>query len=178
MGFQILKNSEIRKLPIHNRLRTNIYLEKEIVEYLKRKALELNTTSSEIIRAAINEFIRLEGDIEEIEKYKIFFETKYGIRTIDKDGNIVDLLFEKHDTPCSTINEAKRKQRVLFDEVVEEMRVHNKSQRAKEQAYSYICAISERTENNPNGTNAYDRLDDDQKEILNASRLTFNGSDF
>lgn len=49
--------SQLRIMPLNEPARVNIVIEKVDLDALKRAALELDTTSAEIIRVLIHEFV-------------------------------------------------------------------------------------------------------------------------
>lgn len=55
--MNIRKNSELRTNPLNNPVKIHLTIEKDSLAALKKKALELGTTYSEIIRALIEEYL-------------------------------------------------------------------------------------------------------------------------
>lgn len=170
--------SELRKTPINNRVRTNLLMEKESLDYLKSKAEQLDTTASEILRAIIKNFIESEGVENEQTELKIYYKVVYGIDSIDDDGNIINLIRNELSFLTEDIDEARKSQFKFFDDMIGTMRTHLVSKRKKECAFCYIEPISKVTNDNPSGENAFDRLNKEKKELVNASKLTFFGKDF
>lgn len=178
MELEYLNIAELRRKPINNRVRTNLLMEKESLDYLKSKAEQLNTTASEILRAIIKKFIESEGWGQEQTELKIFYKVIYGIDSIDEDGISNNVIKNELSFLTENINEARGSQLKFFDEMINMMRSHNINTRKKECAFCYIEPISKITNDNPFGENAFDRLNKEKKELVKSSKLVFYGKDF
>lgn len=55
--FTVRKNAELRINPLKNPVRTNIVLENDSLQALKVRAVQLDTTFSEIVRRLVDDFL-------------------------------------------------------------------------------------------------------------------------
>lgn len=176
--LKVTSNSAIRQTPIVNPAKTNFVLTKEILDYLKMKSIEYDTTVSEVVRAILKRYIDESGELEEARRVKTFFRIFYGIKQFDKNGAEQSCTVHDVELLYPSIDEARPIQMKFFDKVVEDMRRHPDEQRNFEQAFCYLQAVSHVSDTNPQGIDVYESLNKQAKERLNGSRLVFNGCDF
>lgn len=168
--------SEIRINPLKEPTRINLILEKDQLAALKSKAAFYDTTVNEILRALITEYIKKE---DETLAQRVFFVIHYGIKAFNSDGS------ERSGGTDATsgafytdIETALAAQRVWFDGMCEELKLHKPSRRTLETAFSYIEAISGVTEDGCDGEPVeWTSLPKDIQEKLNKSSLELKGSD-
>lgn len=80
MELKVLKNPEVRKPHIDNAKRTAILLDKDVQKFVKNKAFDLDTTTSEILRSIIEFYLKNELKVDTSDQKSISF--KDGEQTI------------------------------------------------------------------------------------------------
>lgn len=176
--LEITPNSALRQTPIINPAKTNFYLKKEMLDWLKKKAIEYDTTVSEVVRAILKKYIDESGELEEAKRVKTFFRIYYGIKEFNENGKEINCDTNEIELLYPTIDEARPIQMKFFDKMIEEMRRHPDDKRSFEQAFCYLEPVYYVTNSNPRGINAYDTLNKQARDRLSGAKLIFNGRDF
>jgi hypothetical protein len=127
------------------------------------------------VKMSVINGVRRRLDMEKDLRFKIM----YGIKSFNSDGSE-----QPYDTSESAIyeslNEAIENQHYLFDSMCEEMKQHHPQRRKREQAFCYIQAVANVSEDNPNGEPVYPGCDDESisSEMirkLDATYMTMKG---
>lgn len=174
--IDVRKQAEIRVNPLKDPARINVVLERETVSRLKLAAVEMDTTTNEIVRALVDQFL---DDWNRRFEDRTVFVIHYGIKEFNSDGS------EKSGGVDSTsgafytdIDKALENQRFWFDGMVNEMKSHHPRTRKSQMAYSYIEAVSGITEDGYDGDPVeWSKLSEEIQNKLNSANLECRGSD-
>lgn len=108
---------------------------------------------------------------------KVYFRFFYGINRLNPDGT--------ERPPCDSatdgklyesLNEAIKQAEIWFDGECNELRSHRASRRENERAFCRIDAVTNISDENPDGDDAWDLLDDETKTTINESDFILDGA--
>jgi hypothetical protein len=108
---------------------------------------------------------------------KVYFRLFYGINLLNPDG--------REHTPFDaatdgnfyeSIDEAIKQAELWFDGQCNELRSHSASRREDERAFCRIDAVTNVSDENPDGDDAWDLLDEETKTILIESDFVLDGA--